>query len=118
MEKSNYQKLIVRQKSMDLIEQIYKITGLFPKEETYGLISQIRRCAISIASNIAEGNQRGTSKDKQNFLRIAKGSTAELETQIIIAKRLGYIKEAETNEILTEISEILKMLSGFIVSLK
>ena len=85
-----YKDLIVWQKAMEFVVEIYKITKLFPKTELYGLTSQIRRCSISIPSNIAEGRYRGTKKDYLNFLRIAYGSGAELETQIEIAERLNY----------------------------
>ena len=82
----SFKELIVWQKSILLTKQIYKITQNFPRDELYGLTSQMRRCAVSIPSNIAEGKKRKTKKDFLQFLRIADGSAAELETQLIIAK--------------------------------
>ena len=84
----SFKELIVWQKSMDLVEAIYLATAKLPQSEQYGLVSQMRRCAISIPSNIAEGKKRGTRKDFTQFLRIADGSAAELETQVLIAQRL------------------------------
>ncbi|MFH1233175.1 MAG: four helix bundle protein [Patescibacteria group bacterium] len=108
----SYRDLIVWQKSIGLVVEIYQITKHFPKEELYGLTIQIRRCAISIPSNISEGRGRGTRKDFAQFLRIALGSANELQTQIEIAKRLNYIQEnKKTNELLIE---IIKMLNSMI----
>jgi four helix bundle protein len=83
--------LLVWQKAVDLVLDVYKITQSFPKEEGYGLTSQIRRAAISVPSNLAEGAARQTKKEFQQFIYIAMGSVAELETQLIIADRLGYL---------------------------
>ncbi|MCX6823227.1 MAG: four helix bundle protein [candidate division SR1 bacterium] len=116
--KSNYQELIVRQKAMNLAEKIYTFTTKFPTSELYGITSQMRRCSVSIPSNIAEGHQRGSSKFYVNFLRIAKGSTAELETQIMLSQRLGFLSKPNEKELLDEILEILKMLSGLISAVK
>lgn len=115
----NYEKLSVWQKSMDLVESVYRITEKFPKEELYGLTSQMRRCAVSIPSNIAEGSHRKTNKDFCQFLAISSGSAAELQTQIKIAKRLGFsrtsVSEYERVEAL--IVEVRKMLFKLIESL-
>lgn len=92
MKIESYENLIVWQKSMDLVTAIYELTRQFPKEEVFGLTSQMRRAAVSIPSNIAEGSRRGSRKDFRNFLLIAYGSGAELETQIKIAKRLSYVE--------------------------
>jgi len=86
----SYKDLIVWQKSMDLVVAIYDLTDNFPKSEIYGLTSQMRRCSISIPSNIAEGRRRGSPKEFRHFLLISYGSGAELETQIEIAKRLSF----------------------------
>ena len=111
--KSNYQDLIVWQKAIKLVTDIYILTNTFPKEEIYGITSQIRRAAISIPLNIAEGSQKATKKDFRNFLKIAKGSTAELETQLIIVKNLNYIINRKLfNRINFSLFEIRKMLSG------
>ncbi|MBU0727990.1 four helix bundle protein [Patescibacteria group bacterium] len=104
-----YKDLIVWQKAMNLVVEIYKITTLFPKSELYGLVSQIRRCSVSIPSNIAEGRFRGTKKGYLNFLRIAYSSGAELETQIEISKRLEFNADYSKVDILLE--EVMKMLN-------
>ncbi|MDQ5950170.1 MAG: hypothetical protein QG585_110 [Patescibacteria group bacterium] len=106
----DYKQLIVWQKSIELVEKIYEITKKFPPSENFCLTNQIRRSAISIPSNIAEGAQRTTRKDFANFLRIAIGSCAELETQLIISLKLGYIDNALYNLNVEKITEILKML--------
>lgn len=87
---SSYKELIVWQKSIQLVIDIYKLTKIFHKEEIYGLSSQMQRAVVSIPSNIAEGNDRNSSKEFSQFLRIARGSLAELETQIIISEKLEY----------------------------
>jgi four helix bundle protein len=106
----SFNELIVWQKSIELVEQIYIITRDFPKDEIYCLTNQIRRSAISIPSNIAEGQARKTTKDFLNFLSIAQGSRAELETQIIIANRLGYIEDNKAEQLFSTLTEIAKML--------
>ncbi len=104
---------------MDLVKTIYHITKTFPNEEIYWLTSQIRRCAISIPSNIAEWSERSTNKDFCNFLKITKWSLAELETQIIIAKNLEYIKTQNNFDIcIKSIIELRKMVSWLINKLK
>jgi len=113
-----YKNLIVWQKSMDLVIDIYRLTEQFPKTEIYGLISQIRRCAISIPSNIAEGSKRGTRKDYRQFLLIAYGSGAELETQIEIAKRLQFGKDLNFKKIDNLLNEVMKILNKIISSLQ
>ncbi len=111
----SHKDLIVWQKSIDLVEEIYLFTKQFPKEEIYGLTSQIRRSAVSISSYIAEGAARQTSKEFIQFLYIALGSTSELETQMIIANKLHYIKNVD---VIKDIEEIGKMLKGLITSVK
>jgi len=115
---SNYQKLTVWQKWVNLTKEIYTITTNFPKSEIYGLVNQMRRSASSIPCNIAEWNQRNTKKEQINFLYIAKWSAAELETQIIIANELEFLSQKEKNTLLGKIEEILKMLSSFIKTLQ
>ncbi len=87
----DYKKLNVWKESIELITNIYKTTNKFPSTEKFGLISQINRCSVSIASNIAEGAGRNTAGEFRQFLGIAKGSCYELETQLIVSKNLGYI---------------------------
>jgi four helix bundle protein len=94
--------------------KIYSVTEKFPKSEVYGIVSQMRRCAVSIPSNIAEGRNRGTRKDFAQFLRIALGSAAELETQTEISKNLNFLEEPEYSQITSEISEIGMMLRAII----
>ena len=91
-----YTDLVAWQKAMDLVEQIYRITKSFPKEELYGLSSQLRRAAISVPSNIAEGHCRNGRREFVHHLSIALGSLGEMETQIILASRLGYMRAAES----------------------
>ena len=107
----SYRDLIVWQKSMELVERVYRMTKIFPQEELYGLSSQIRRAAVSIPSNIAEGQARKSTAEFLNFLSIAQGSRAEVETQTLIAQRLGYVTEIQIKEILSLLDEISRMLN-------
>ncbi|ADL54474.1 four helix bundle protein [Gallionella capsiferriformans] len=107
-----YSELIVWQKAMDLVTEIYKVTATFPVEERFGLSSQIRRAAVSVPSNIAEGHGRKSTASYLNFLSIAFGSLMELETQIQIAVRLDFIREDAAVVLLSNTDEIGKMLSG------
>jgi four helix bundle protein len=114
----NYKELIVWQKSVDLVTEIYSCTQHYPKEEMYGLTSQIRRSSISIPSNIAEGHSRRSQADCIQFLKIARGSCAEMETQLVISRNLDYLK-LERFQILNEKStEISKMLNAIITKLQ
>src|SRR5512145_1467781 len=106
--------LVVWQKAVDLVVEIYNMTKSFPKEEVYGLVSQMRRAAVSIPANIAEGAARQTKKEFMQFIHIAKGSLAELDTHLIIAARLMYIKESGTEAIRLKMDEIRRMLSGLL----
>ena len=106
----NFQELKIWQKAMDVAENTYIISAEFPKEEKFGLTSQIRRSAVSIPSNIAEGAGRNTDGEFKNFLGIASGSSNELYTQLILAQRLGLISEDEQlSNILKELEEVQKM---------
>lgn len=113
----SYKDLIVWQKSMDLVCEIYKCTDHFPREEVFGLTSQMRRASISIPSNIAEGRRRGTKRDFLQFLRIAYSSGAELETQIIISKQLSHTKHVNFKLAETFLLEVMKMLNTMISKL-
>ncbi|MCF7911906.1 MAG: four helix bundle protein [Candidatus Cloacimonetes bacterium] len=106
--------LDVWKNSIELVKSIYIITKTFPKEELYGLTSQIRRCAVSIPSNISEGAARSSSKDYIRFLYIAAGSLAELDTQLIISKELNYISKEKFDELEVSLDSIAKMLQGVI----
>ncbi|WP_405342902.1 four helix bundle protein [Ruminococcus sp.] len=111
----NYRDLLVWQKAMDLVIEVYQLTNLLPREENYNLSSQMRRAVVSIPSNIAEGQQRKTTKELIHFLSIAKGSNAELQTQFLICIRLEYLTEKQIHYAFTlseEISKILTKLSA------
>ena len=105
-------------KSIDLTVEVYKATSIFPTEETYGLISQARKSAVSISSNIAEGAGRHSNNEFIHFLGIANGSSYELQTQLVISNKLGYLKEERLSPILQSIDEVQKMNYGLINSLK
>jgi four helix bundle protein len=110
----DYKNLIVWQKSFLLTKQIYEVSSIFPSAEIYGLSSQLRRASVSIVSNIAEGCSRKSSKEFAQFLSIAFGSTSEVETQLLLAKELGFIsqKNFDTNRgLLIEIRKMLVKLS-------
>ena len=108
----SYKDLIVWQKSMDLVEMVYQATKVFPKEELYGLTNQLRRAAVSVPSNIAEGQARNSTAEFRNFLSIARGSLAEVETQLLIAERLRYIQPEKLKEMLVIQVEINKMTNA------
>lgn len=108
----------VWQKAMILVTKLYQHTQKFPKEELFGLTSQMRRCAISIPSNIAEGFGRNSNIEFKRFLKISMGSLLELETQIEIAKNLKYIDETHFDFLYKDLREIERMLSSFISSIK
>jgi len=99
---------------MELSLLIYQVTSTFPTEERFGLISQIRRCAVSIPSNIAEGSSRDSSKDFSRFLRISIGSSFELETQLLLSKELNFMSENDFDAVKDALDEIQKMLNAFI----
>ncbi len=109
----DYKKLIVWERAHLLAVNVYKITKRFPKEELYGITSQIRRAVISIPTNIVEGSGRQTSKEFSRYLSIAAGSASEVEYLIMLSKELAFINEQESNPLLTEIDEIKKMLHSF-----
>jgi len=109
-----YKDLTVWQKSVDLSVIIYKITENFPRSELYGLTSQIRRCSVSIPSNIAEGQRRGHKAEYVQFLRVAFGSGAELETQILIALKIDYLDKKKFDQINDLLQEVMKMLNKLI----
>ena len=115
-EMKTHMDLDVWKKSMDFVENIYKISSQFPKEEMYGLTSQIRRAAVSVPSNIAEGASRQGSKEFVQFLYISLGSLSEVETQTMLAKRLNFVSNIDI--ILKEIITIKKMLNGLIRNVK
>jgi len=105
-------------KGVELVKSIYEITKLFPSNEQFGLTSQMRRAAVSIPSNIAEGCGRNSDKELIHFLYISLGSAAELETQIIISKELGFLENEKSEQLQSSIFEIIKMTSSLIKSIK
>ena len=116
MQGKNHKELLVWQKAMQLVVDVYNLIRLLPKEETYGLSDQMRRAAISIPSNIAEGNARSSQKDMVHFFYIAQGSRAELETQLELCELIGYISKERLEPVLMQTQEIGRMLSGLIKS--
>ncbi len=113
----NYSELIVWQRAVDLVEAIYKSTQVFPREDLYGLTSQLRRAVVSIPSNIAEGQGRGPTKEFTHHLAIAYGSLCEAQTQLLIAKRLGYIADNQYAALFEHSQEVGRLLNGLINSL-
>ena len=111
---TSYQKLIVWQKAMDLADEIYQLARRLPKEELFCLSDQLRRAAVSIPSNIAEGRGRQTDKEFRQFLSIAKGSVYEAETQILIASRQKYVSQEDAASALALCNEVGKMLTALI----
>ncbi len=107
-----HEKLQTWIESVDLVLNIYKATEKFPKEEKFGLTSQIRRAAVSIPTNIAEGAARNSSKEFAHFVSIAQGSASELETELIIAYRLGYLSETLFSKLLADLEQIGRMITG------
>jgi len=114
----SYQDLAIWKKAMELVVQVYQLTRRFPREEMHGLTSQMRRAAVSIPTNIAEGWGRGSRKEYIQFLRIARGSLLELETLLAISRSLRYLSQEDMQTTLALVEEISRMLSGLIASLK
>jgi len=114
---TSYRDLIVWQKSRQLVKEIYTLTDRFPKTEVFGLTSQMRRAAVSIPANIAEGHMRKHRREYLQFLRIAFGSGAEIETFFTLAKDLSFIKEQEARQAEKLLDEIMRMLNKLITSL-
>lgn len=113
----DHKDLIVWQKAMDLLVEVYRLVKKLPKEETYALSDQMRRAAVSIPSNIAEGRGRSSDKDYLRFLFIARGSRAELDTQLLACVRLGYLDESDVEISLNLCTEIGRMLNSMIYKL-
>ena len=110
--------LRVWQQSIEMVTSIYKMTKAFPKDEIFGLVSQMRRAAVSVPSNIAEGYARGTDKEKLHFLRISSGSMSEIETQLMLSLKLGYIGQETYSELSEQITSVWKQLNALISSIK
>ena len=115
---TNYRDLLVWQKAMDLVESSYRMTRSFPKEESFGLAAQLRRAAVSVPANIAEGQGRHTTKEFLRFLSIASGSLKELETHMLIAERLCYVSHTVASEGISAAAEVGRLTNGSIRSLR
>jgi four helix bundle protein len=115
---NTFREIKVWQKAMDFVTKLYKNTKKFPQDELYGITSQMRRCAVSIPSNIAEGFGRKSTQDFKRFLQISMGSLFELETQLEISKNLEYLEESQFNKLYEDLREVEIMLSSFINSIK
>ena len=113
----SYRDLDIWKASIQLVKDVYKLTEQFPKQEVYGLVSQMRRAAVSIPSNVAEGFRRNHSKEYKQFLYVSLGSCAELETQATIAKELAYIPEAKEAVVLEKSDHISRMISNLLKKL-
>jgi four helix bundle protein len=113
----SYSDLIAWQKAMDLVQTVYKSVEAFPKEEIYGLTSQLKRAAVSVPSNIAEGQGRKSTREFIYHLSVAYGSLMEVETQILIAARLGYLSQPEAEQITERTSEVGRLINGLSNSL-
>ncbi|HXD16032.1 MAG TPA: four helix bundle protein [Vicinamibacterales bacterium] len=114
----NYSDLIAWQKAMALAESVYQTTQLMPRDERYGLVSQMRRAAVSIPSNIAEGEGRGTDGNLLHALRLSSGSLRELETQTLLAKRLHMLKDADVQAVFDRCDEVGRLLNGLMKTVK
>lgn len=117
MKLKHYQELTAWQKAMDLVEEIYRGSQAFPRQETYGLTSQLRRAAVSVPSNIAEGQGRRTTADFLRHLSIAYGSLLEVETQVMIATRLNYFTSTACGVLMSRCAEVGRVLNGLMSSL-
>ena len=114
----NYHNLQIWQNSMDVVQDIYEMVAMFPATEKYGLSSQITRAAVSIPSNIAEGAGRNSTKEFSHFIGIAIGSMFELETQVLIAERIGYIGNEQSKRFQTSIHNLQRMTTGFLKNIE
>ena len=110
--------LRVWQQSIEMVTSIYKITKAFPKDEIFGLVSQMHRAAVSVPSNIAEGYARGSDREKLHFLRISSGSMSEIETQLMLSLNLGYIGQDAYDILSEQITSVWKQLNSLISSVK
>ena len=110
--------LRIWQQSIEMVTSIYLMTKAFPKDELFGLVSQMRPAAVSVPSNIAEGYARGTDREKLHFLRISSGSLSEVETQLMLSLNLGYVSKSSYNELSETVTSVWKQLNALISSVK
>ena len=113
----DYKDLEVWQRAISLCKPVYTVTASFPKDERFGLTSQIRKATVSVSANIAEGWGRGTRQDYCRFVRIARGSAAEVESELMAARELGFVKPDQLSDIFDEITAIRRMLQALVRSL-
>ena len=113
-----YRDLKIWQRSMDFVEKVYDVSATFPDEEKYGLVAQLRRCSVSVPSNIAEGAGRGTDSQFKRFLEFSMGSINEAQTQLELAYRFGYLEKQHIESLLEEALQIYKMILSFYNGLK
>lgn len=118
MKVRNYQELVVWQRAMDLVEDVYRLSKQFPREELYALTSQVHRAVVSVPSNIAEGQGRRTTSDFLRHLSIAYGSLREVETQMMIAQRLKYITQVQLDAVINRAGEVGRLLNGLMSALE
>ena len=116
--RKDHRDLLLWRKALDLTIDVYKTTKGFPRQEVFGLVSQLRRASVSVPSNIAEGTARRTTKEFIAFLHIARGSLAELDTQLSLARRLGYLTDAETNILVSQTDEVGRLLNAVLSGLR
>ena len=116
--RKSHKDLVLWQKSMDLTVEVYRMARCFPNFELFGLGAQLRRAAVSVPSNVAEGAARRTTRDFISFLHIARGSLAELETQLLLARRLHYVDDASAQALATEVEEVGRLLNAVIRGLR
>jgi four helix bundle protein len=114
----SYRELIAWQKAMDLVTEIYRATSSFPREEQYGLTNQLRRAAVSVPSNIAEGQARFSQREFHRFLGHARGSLVEIETQLMIACNLEYLSAKQSHDLLDKTAEVGRIMNGLIASIR
>ncbi len=114
----SYKQLLAWQQSMVLVSEVYRVTKTFPREEIYGLTSQLRRCAVSVPSNIAEGQGRSTRGEFLQFLGHSRGSLFEMETQLIIAADLAYLDQHNQDAVITQLTRVAQLLNALITSLR
>ena len=112
----SYKDLFAWQKAVELVTEVYRETAKFPRDEAFGLTSQVRRAAVSVPSNIAEGQGRLSANEFKHFLGVARGSLLEVETQLQIAENLGYLQQAHSQNLLQSTAEVGKILNGLIAS--
>ena len=113
MKRHNFKELKIWHVSMELTKEIYNVTNDFPKSELYGLTQQIRKCVVSVPSNIAEGCGRGSDAQLAHFLDIAQGSAFELETQLYLANQLNFLNQEKTDILVAKVTTLQKMIDGF-----